>query len=228
MQKYDVALYGHLTIDRIFTEFELTNTLGAIGNIWEAIIYTDPSLMIDIQPLAIGEAIILVNKRKGTRLGRGKLNLKTTKGKPSSAVWHHIMYLNQLEDVSFMKDIKDGIISVDITSGKMKNIEMLKYVDYMFISDEDLFMDINELANLVRGWVVLHYPTGSTITNGKETATTETKLIDNLNVLGAGDIFAGCFITEMISNKKATLSDCAATAHENTSSILKGNSNGKG
>jgi len=227
MQKYDVALYGHLTIDRIFTEFEQINTLGAIGNIWEAIICTNSSLVIDIRPLAIGEAIILVNKQRGTRLGRGKLNLKTAKGKPSNATWHHIMYLNQLEDLSFMDDIKDGTISVDITSGKMKNIEMLKYVDYMFISDEDLFMDINELANLVRGQVVLHYPTGSTITDGKKTITTETQLIDNLNVLGAGDIFAGCFITEMISNAKATLSECATTAHENTSMILKGNSNGK-
>ena len=227
MQKYDVALYGHLTIDRIFTDFKQVNTLGAIGNIWEAMVSIDSSLLIDINPLALGEAIILVNKQKGTRLGRGNLNLKTTKGTPSSASWHHIMYLNQLDDVSFMEELKEGIVSVDVTSGKMKNLDMLQYVDYMFISDEDLFMGVEELASLVRGWVVLHYPNGSTITNGQETIRTETSLIGNLNVLGAGDIFAGCFITEMVNNPDIELSDCAKTAHKNTSTILRGNSNGK-
>jgi len=222
MERYDIALYGHLTVDTIFfSDFTQKRTLGAMGNIWEAILKENSLLSINLQPMSLGEAIILVDNKKGTRLGRGKLNLKTRKATPQNAKWHHIMYLNQLDDVSFIKEINRGLISVDITSGKMKNLEMLKYVDYMFISDEDIFMNINELASLARGWVILHYPTGSIITNGKETFETKVKAIKNLNVLGAGDYFAGVFISNLVAHPTMDLRECVRIAHEKTSIILQ-------
>ncbi len=228
MEKYDIALYGHLIIDTIFfSDFTKEHTLGAMGNIWEAIVKENSSLSLNLQPMALGEAIILVDEKRGSRLGRGRLNLKIRKASPQDAKWHHIMYLNQLDDVSFIEEIENGLISIDMTAGKMKNLEMLKYVDYMFISDEDMFMDIDKLASLVRGWVILHYPTGSIITNGKETFETKVKVIKNLNVLGAGDYFAGFFISNLVTHPTMDLGECARIAHEKTSVILQEVNSGK-
>ena len=33
--KHDIAVYGHMTVDRIFSEFNQTFSIGAIGNFWE-------------------------------------------------------------------------------------------------------------------------------------------------------------------------------------------------
>ena len=77
-EKYDIALYGHITIDKIFTKFSSQKTIGAMGNVWDALISTDSSLSIDLKPTAIGEAIILVDKKNTKRIGRGQLNLHTT------------------------------------------------------------------------------------------------------------------------------------------------------
>ena len=36
----------------------------------------------------------------------------------------------------------NGKVSVDLTAGDMNIMNEIKYVDYLFISEEDLFMDI--------------------------------------------------------------------------------------
>ena len=181
---------------------------------------TNPNLFINVQPMSIGEAIISVNKRTATRQGRGVLNLKTRKIiAPSPSVWNHVMYINQLEDVSFIKDITDSTISADITSGDIKNMEYFKYLDFLFISDEEMFMDIEELAKIVKGWVILHYPSGSICHNGTEYFKTTTKVVDNLNVLGAGDFFAASFITSMLNNSD-DIKKCIEASHNNTKKLL--------
>ena len=74
--KYDISLYGHITIDRILVDFDEHTSIGAIGNVWDALISTDSTLSIDLKPIAIGQAIVLVDKKNTRRLGRGQLNLK--------------------------------------------------------------------------------------------------------------------------------------------------------
>jgi len=225
-EKYDIALYGHITIDKIFTKFSSQKTIGAMGNVWDALISTDSSLSIDLKPTAIGEAIILVDKKNTKRIGRGQLNLHTTNNiKVSKSNWHHIMYLNQLNDISFVDNIKDGIISADITAGKMKNLELLSKIDYLFISDEDLFMDIDELAKKVKGWVILHYPEGSYSSNGEESFSLDNEILENVDVLGAGDIFAGSFMCNHL--KQSDIKKCVMYAHSNTKRLLKKRKNGK-
>ena len=45
----------------------------------------------------------------------------------SKSKWSHILYINELSDISFIKDISDGIISSDICRGKVfENLNMLK------------------------------------------------------------------------------------------------------
>jgi len=227
MQHYDLALYGHLTIDRMFNEhFKKSCTLGAMANVWDALISIDSNLSIDLQPTALGEAIIIINEKQGTRLGRGQLNLKTRTCKSSDAKWHHIMYLNQLNDVSFVKDI-EGTISADITSGEVNNKDVFKYIDYLFISDEDLYIDLKELASQVRGSVVLHYPAGSIVTDGDAEHKTETTVLEKINVLGAGDIFAACFINHSLAQPSSTMIERTQYAHATTTSLLVKRKNGR-
>jgi len=217
---YDLAVYGHLTLDRIFNGFESSVSLGAIGNFWEGVIHTSTNISLDVKPLALGEAMILVDKNHCTRVGRGSLNLKTTKAAISDAAWHHVMYLNQLEDTSFMQEIdKTCVVSADLTAGPMNNLDLLKHLDYLFISDEDLFMAVEDLAGLVKGWVILHYPSGSHCSNGKESFTLTTQTLKNINVLGAGDMFAAAFIVRYLEGEQ-DVKKCVELAHKNTTQLL--------
>ena len=216
---YDLSVYGHLTTDHIFTDFEETISLGAMVNVWDAIVKTDNSLSINLNPTAIGTAIILVDREQGTRVGRGHLNLKTNKPDVQESKWHHIMYLNQLEDLSFIDEIKTGIVSADVTSGKMDIEPYLDKIDYLFISDEDLFMDVEELAKKVKGYVVLHYPSGSYVTDGKTSFKTKVDIVSGLNVLGAGDIFAASFILRHTTTND-TLEEIVNYAHSRTKELL--------
>ena len=217
MQTYDLALYGHITIDQMINEnFQKSYSLGAMANVWSALKQIDSNLSIDLQPTAIGEAIILINQKQGIRLGRGNLNLKTRKNITN---WHHVMYINKLKNTSFIKEL-DGIISADITSGPIKEIDVLKHIDYLFISDEDLSIELEELVKSVKGCVVLHYPAGSIIADKEKQIKSSTKVIENLNVLGAGDTFAACFINHKIQNPSSLLEESARYAHVTTEKIL--------
>ena len=55
---YDIALYGHLTNDRIFEDFKETNTVGAIGNVWHHLTIVNRDLKVYVCPTEIGEALI--------------------------------------------------------------------------------------------------------------------------------------------------------------------------
>ena len=219
MNRYDITLFGHITMDRIFVDFNESTSIGAMGNVWDALISTDSTLSIDLKPTAIGQAVVLVDKKNTQRVGRGQLNLKVNKiNNISRSKWSHIMYINQLKDVSFIKDIKNSIISADISPGQMNNLDMLKYVDYLFISDEELFMDVHELVKLVKGWVILHYPEGSYSTNGKDSFKCSTNVLENVDVLGAGDFFAASFMYKKLIEKD--IKKCVEYAHLNTSKLL--------
>ena len=100
----------------------------------------------------------------------------------------------------------------------MDILESLPYIDYLFVSDEDLSFDIKELANQVKGWVILHYPSGSYSTDGSKTIVKANNVRHNINVLGAGDTFAACFISSMLRNND--MDQALDYAHQNTIRIL--------
>ena len=222
---YDLSIYGHLTIDHIFDDFNESITLGAIANVWSALVKLDSNLSVKISPTAIGEAMVLVNKRKGFRVGRGNLNLKTSTPLVAKSRWHHIMYLNRLKDLTFMDKIEDGIITADLTAGEMDIEPYLSKLDYLLISDEDLFMDIDELGKLVKGWAILHYPAGSYVTDGETSFQTNTKIVNGIDVLGAGDMFAASFIHKSLTTQD-TLEEAVLYAHQTTTQLLVDRSKG--
>ena len=119
MNHYDLAIYGHLTVDRIINNFKESVSLGAMANVWSALAKIDSKIKIKLEPCAIGEAIVLINEMSSQRFGRGNLNLKTTEPNIINSKWHHIMYLNRLKDKSFIYDLK-GIISADIPQDALR------------------------------------------------------------------------------------------------------------
>ena len=135
--------------------------------------------------------------------------------------WNHILYINELSDLSFIPDIKDSIISADICRGKvLKNLDILKFIDFLFISDEDIFMNINELSSLLKQGVILHHKGGSVYYDKTgSNFSTDVKVLDNINVLGCGDMFASYFINEMLY--KNNVKDSIKTAHKLVTKTLK-------
>ena len=219
-----ITLYGHITTDTIFDGDITYKSVGGIGNVWFMLSKICKNYQINIEPTNIGEALILVNKEKAERSSIANLNQIERNPNIKDSKWSHILYVNELDNLSYFKNIRDksDIVSIDICKGKPFNqTSILKYVDYFFISDEDLFMDINELAKKVKGWVILHHKGGSTCVSKEKTFDISTPVIDNINVLGAGDMFAAATINCILNTvDKSNLQNNIKEAHFITSKIL--------
>ena len=219
-----ITLYGHITTDTIFDGDITYKSVGGIGNVWFMLSKICKNYQINIEPTNIGEALILVNKEKAERSSIANLNQIERNPIIKDSKWSHILYVNELDNLSYFKNIRDksDIVSIDICKGKPFNqTSILKYVDYFFISDEDLFMDINELAKKVKGWVILHHKGGSTCVSKEKTFDISTPVIDNINVLGAGDMFAAATINCILNTvDKSNLQNNIKEAHSITSKIL--------
>jgi len=219
-----ISLYGHLTVDRILIDFKETSSLGGIANVWSGLVTLGEGLNVNIQPLSLGHALILVDKENNYRVGRGCLNIKEKVGVPLDSDWHHVSYINQLSDTSFISNL-NGIVSADITKEEPERCyNNLQYLDYLFIAKEDMFMDILELGSKVKGYVIMHHPTGSVFSDGKivEHYDLPSDLyLSDVNVLGAGDYFASGFIKAMCNNK--TVKESVVAAHHTASTLIKQN-----
>ena len=179
---------------------------------------------VSIQPLSIGHALVLVDKENNYRVGRCSFNVKENHASPTDDDWHHISYINQLRDISFLSQL-GGVVSADITKeNPERSLDHLQYLDYLFIAKEDLFMDILELGKLVKGYVIMHHPHGSSISDGntvQDYALPEELFLSDINVLGAGDYFASGFIRSMITGNE--LQDSVVKAHNIATNLLKEN-----
>ena len=219
-----VTLYGHLTVDRILVDFKETPSLGGIANVWSGLVSQGQGLNVSIQPLSIGHALVLVDKENNYRVGRCSFNVKENPASPTDDDWHHISYINQLSDISFLSQL-GGVVSADITKeNPERSLDHLQYLDFLFIAKEDLFMDILELGKLVKGYVIMHHPHGSSISDGntvQDYALPEELFLSDINVLGAGDYFASGFIRSMITGNE--LQDSVVKAHNIATNLLKEN-----
>jgi sugar/nucleoside kinase (ribokinase family) len=117
----------------------------------------------------------------------------------------------------------DGIISADICPGKSVNKELLQYVDYLFISDEDIDEDLSKYVEATKGWVILHSSSGSIVSNGNDEffyKLPEDLMLRGVNVLGAGDTFASCFLYKLLRNE-GDIHDWIEFSHLKTTEIIK-------
>ena len=113
-------------------------------------------------------------------------------------------------------------MSADVCVGKKVDENLLQYLDYFFIADDDAFADITTMAKLTKGWVILHTNKSSIISNGtteKAYKLDDSLFLPNSNVLGAGDMFASCFLYAIHTNKE--ISEAISYAHKKTSELIK-------
>ena len=220
---YDISLYGHLTIDTLLTEGEKEKkTLGSMANVWKALVELDCSLKIGLSPIDIGQALIYIDKQGGPRVSKPSLNLRhcfSPQVFPSRI--HHLIYLNEMSRTGFIPTL-DGIITADVCPGKPLKKELLEYVDYLFISDEDCD-DFADLVEATKGWVILHSSTGSICSNGEDEffwKLHEDDMLKNVNVLGAGDIFASCCLYKLLGGN-TDIRTWIEFAHRQTTDILR-------
>ena len=217
----DISLYGHLTIDTLLDGETEKKTLGSIANVWKALVGLDCSLNIGLSPIDIGQALIYIDKQAATRVGKASLNLRKFAPKIIESKVHHILYLNEISDTAFIPAL-DGIITADICPGKHVRKELLQHVDYLFISDEDCD-DFAGLVEATKGWVILHSSTGSICSNGKDEffwKLHEDDILKNVNVLGAGDIFAACCLYKLLEEDN-DIHNWIEFAHRKTTEILR-------
>ena len=217
----DISLYGHPTVDTLLDGETEKKTLGSIANVWKALVELDSSINIGLSPIDIGQALIYIDKKAATRVGKASLNLKKFAPKIIESKVHHILYLNEISDTTFIPAL-DGIITADICPGKSVRKELLQHVDYLFISDEDCD-DFAELVDATKGWVILHSSTGSICSNGDDEffwKLHEDDILKNVNVLGAGDIFASCFLYKLLG-EDIDIRNWIEYSHIKTTEILK-------
>lgn len=218
----DIALYGHLTIDTIIDGDTEKKTLGSMANVWKALLEIDATLDIGLSPIDVGQALIYVDKPAAKRYSKVNLSLVQHQVKMMSSKISHLIYLNELTRHDFVPAL-DGIITADICPGKSVNMKMLQYVDYLFISDEDIKGSLSEYTDATKGWVILHSASGSVVSNGEEEffyKLPKELMLKDVNVLGAGDIFASCFLYKLLGNE-GDIHEWIEFSHLTTTEIIK-------
>lgn len=214
----DIALYGNITFDTVFEDFEQYKSIGAIANVWDSIMSINNSLQVHLEPIEIGSAIVLIDKNSGEKVSKPKLQLKYNHPTLVNSKWSHIAYINRIRDISFLADLKDTIVSVDIAGKKPFDLEYLRFVDYVFVSDDEI-QNLDMMLNLVRGAVIVHSNSGSITYKDGTTIINNHEIVKNINVLGAGDYFAACFIVNML--KTSDVEKSLQESHKKALNYLK-------
>ena len=128
-------------------------------------------------------------------------------------------YIICLYYTSFISNL-EGINCADICVGKKIDYSLLKYIDYLLISDEDCLEPYSLLQKHTRGKVIVHSSHGSYWDDKKYNLPSE-KILKNVNVLGAGDMFAANFMIGLL--KENPLHEIIETAHlKTTERIMNG------
>ena len=218
----DISLYGHLTIDTVLDGDSEKKSLGSMANVWKSLLEIDSTLNIGLSPIDVGQALIYIDKPVAQRYSKANLNLVQHNAKIFESKVHHLIYINEMSIHDFIPAL-DGTITADICPGKSVNKDLLKYIDYLFISDEDIDGDLYDYVNATKGYVVLHSSSGSVVSNGEDEffyKLPEELVLKGANVLGAGDTFASCFLYKLLRNI-GDIHNWIEFAHLKTTEIIR-------
>lgn len=128
--------------------------------------------------------------------------------------WTHISYLDIIPDIN-LENIKSDVISVDLCLSNPgwptinKICKQLQYIDFLIISNTEYncFFDEYKLKNgIISNVLIKHSKYETLVSNinvpGKyNSIPNENKIINKANVLGAGDVYCGNFIANMMYYK---------------------------
>ena len=178
-----------MTIDTIF-ENKKEYSFGGIANVWRSFKQMESKAVVDVVPIQYGEALIYVDKDNSKRYSEALLNIKTFYPEILESKISLILYLNELINTDFLTNLNSFNIA-DTCKGKKLDTSLLKNIDFLLSSDEDI-ENINEITNNYDGIVLIHNEFGSSLAYKDKIV--EFKLDkkyrhSNINVLGAGDIF---------------------------------------
>lgn len=207
-----------MTYDTIFDDAKIRHSIGSIGNVWKGIKYLNTSVSIAVEPTEFGEALIMVDRINSRRTSRAMLCTSSRRPTIHQAQWHHILYLNELEDPNFIGRIKSGIVSADICKGKTIPMDFLKYIDWLFVSGDEEGYN-SDMVTAVKQGVIVHTPKYAEIVTSKGGYMLYSdSLLSNCNTLGAGDFFAASTILSLLHGEgfEKTLFD----AHNNTKRMI--------
>jgi len=216
---FDITLYGHLTNDTIIDGDTTSMSLGGLYNCWRTFGELDKNLKLGLMPTAIGTAEITINRKDSSRISKASLNETLLPYEIKPAKISHVLYLNELQDVSFLSELK-GMVSADLCKGKELNYDLLQYVDFLFVSQDE--HDVQKLRDKAHGLIISHAPTGSVVfanNLNQPYMMHRTHMVENANVLGAGDMFASCFLYAI--HKKWSLHGAIEFAHITTADLIR-------
>ena len=115
---HDIALYGHLVFDTINDYPKTENEIGGIVNVWKALTTFDSTLKLYVCPTNIGTSTITIDKENSQRTSESQLNSIVVNVKCEPSIISHIAYINYIDDLSFLENIKSNLIFADVCSGK--------------------------------------------------------------------------------------------------------------
>lgn len=198
---FDIAIYGHLTIDTLFDDIKKYE-FGGIANVWRALKEMGSDFILDINPVHYGEALIYIDKENAKRYSDAKLNIKTFNPVVEKSKLSIILYLNELENTNFINSLSSYNIA-DTCKGKPLQENYLNKIDLLVSSDEDI-SSYKLVPESFQGITLIHNEFGSELFLDdlyfKFELDNDFKL-KNINVLGAGDIFITYLAVMILKNK---------------------------
>jgi hypothetical protein len=115
---------------------------------------------------------------------------------------NHILYLNELDDASFIQSIK-GLKIADTCKGRELSDLQLENIDILLSADEDLVIVSKAVENF-DGIFILHNPHGCEIKYKDYNFSYHLEkeyFLSGINVLGAGDIYAAFLINKIYKDQ---------------------------
>ena len=154
--------------------------------------------------------------------------------------WFHIMYADKLHNLNIenLKELKkQGVVSVDFCLGShsKKEIEritsLLPYIDYAILSVDEVcsiaqskqaIPATKKIGKLINKYAIIHSPCQVYISNGESLDILETNYVDkkNMNVLGAGDMFAAAVIVKKLE-RLDTIQSATFAHHYTTKKLME-------
>lgn len=218
---YDFALYGHLTFDEVYHDGYHSTNIGGIANVWRALKSIDKNLNVYTCPLHIGESkIVIENDKKDnySNLNRFELFL----GEAVEAKLSHVAYVNELDSPGLVRALK-GVKTADVCTtneneGTPLALEIANEFDFLFVAEDQMHLIPKEFNRRL----VVHGPKETTVFKaGEQIAhySNASQYLTGVNVLGAGDHFAACYMYGIIHGRNDD--HCAEMSQRLTTKYLK-------
>jgi dTDP-glucose pyrophosphorylase len=225
-----LEIFGHFFIDTINDRKNQKSQFGGIMNNYRYIKSRIPETNLNTYSLC--ESYIYIDKITSDYINESFFNLNIYDNNKNNNYWLHMAYINNFQlkcDELYEIFKKNIIISADTCGGTNKHNFSKVYLeicDYIFFSSKD-FKNYNLDLCFLRGYIIVHNKYETCIYNKTgliKTIKYNTPVLENINTLGAGDIFASSFIINMIGkniNNIYSITDAIIKSHIDTIEYLK-------